>query len=177
MIVARSALTALPAARAALRPVAVAAPTAVRSVTNLAKKQYTAHGRAEGAGRNGHAMLVGDQVGLEVKLGMPKELGGTGAGNNPEELFALTYSSCFLGALQLVARNAKEQLPADTAVDADVSIGPPEGAQGFAIAVDLKVTSSLSDKEKLRKLVDQAHAVCPYSNATRNNVPVKITVE
>lgn len=122
MIAARtSALRALPTLRAATATPRFAAPTASRSITNLAKKQYTAHGHARGKGRDGHAMLIGDQVGLEVKLGLPKELGGNGAGNNPEELFALAYSSCFLSALQLVARNAKEQLPSDTNVDALVS--------------------------------------------------------
>lgn len=108
---------------------------------------------------------------------LPRELGGSGAGNNPEELFSLGYSACFLSALQLVARNAKESLPADTAVDALVHIGPPSGAQGFALAVDLTVTSSHDDKQKLQKLVDEAHKVCPYSKAVSGNVPVSVKVE
>lgn len=124
---------------------------AARSITNLAKKQYTAHGRAEGKGRDGHALLVGDQVGLEVSLGLPKELGGNGAGNNPEELFSLAYSSCFLSALQLVARNAKEQLPSDTSVDALVSGRECSGSKGFVAVTDLlsaPLNRSTSDPPK-----------------------------
>ncbi|CAO1636155.1 unnamed protein product [Sympodiomycopsis kandeliae] len=176
-MLARSVPRSLPAFRSAAVAPRVAIAATPRTVTTLAKNAYTAHGRATGAGRDGHAGLVNDKGGLEVSLGLPRELGGSGAGNNPEELFSLGYSACFLSALRLVARNAKEEIPADTAVDALVHIGPPSGGQGFALAVDLSVSASYSDKQKFQKLVDEAHQVCPYSNAIKGNVPVTVKVE
>jgi Ohr subfamily peroxiredoxin len=110
-------LAAAPAARLS------AARSSSRSVTTLSKKIYTAHAQATGEGRNGKTFLIDEAGvgGLEIGLSMPKELGGSGKGNNPEQLFGLGYSACFLSALQLVARNAKEKLPTDTSVDAAVS--------------------------------------------------------
>ncbi|KVU67675.1 organic hydroperoxide resistance protein [Burkholderia ubonensis] len=113
---------------------------------------------------------------LEVKLAAPRELGGTGAeGTNPEQLFAAGYSACFLSAMKFVAGQSKQAIPADTQVTAEVGIGPND-AGGFALDVELRVSLPGLDKAAAQALVDKAHQVCPYSNATRNNVPVRLTV-
>ncbi|UZJ55177.1 hypothetical protein CBS101457_004497 [Exobasidium rhododendri] len=169
--------------RSAISSVGIAAtPCAIlgaRSVTNLAKKAYTAQGQASGQGRDGKAILTADGP-FEVKLAMPKAL-GNGQGQNPEQLFALGYAACFLSALNLVAGKEKIKLPGNVKCEAHVSIGPPsEGPKPFAIAVDLIITSDAKageEKKTLEGAVQKAHEVCPYSNATRNNVPVSIVVQ
>jgi osmotically inducible protein OsmC len=133
---------------------------------------YTAHATSKG-GRDGGSRT--DDGALEVKLTVPKGLGGSGApGTNPEQLFAAGYSACFLGAMQHVARMQKIALPADTTINADVGIGPIP--QGFGIQVALHVHIPGMDKDAARKLVDAAHQVCPYSNATRGNIEVALDV-
>ena len=133
---------------------------------------YTAHATSKG-GRDGRSRS--DDGALDVKLTVPSGLGGNGAaGTNPEQLFAAGYSACFLGAMQHVARAQKIELPADTSIHADVGIGPIP--QGFAIQVALHVNVPGMDKAAARKLVDAAHQVCPYSNATRGNVDVVLDV-
>lgn len=133
---------------------------------------YTAHGHATG-GRDGHARS--DDGVLDVKLVVPKEMGGPGVGGtNPEQLFAAGYSACFLGALKFVAGKHKKVLPADTRVAADIGIGPT--ATGFAITAALTITIPGFDRAEATTLVEAAHVVCPYSNATRGNVDVKLTV-
>lgn len=113
---------------------------------------------------------------LEVKLAAPRELGGTGAeGTNPEQLFAAGYSACFLSAMKFVAGQSKQTLPADTQVTAQVGLGPND-AGGFALDIELRVSLPGIDKADAQALVEKAHQVCPYSNATRNNVPVRLTV-
>ena len=113
---------------------------------------------------------------LDVKLTTPKELGGGGgAGNNPEQLFAAGYAACFLGAMKHVASQGGPKVPSDTNVTATVGIGPrSEG--GFGITTQLDISLPGVDKEQARQLVEKAHQVCPYSNATRNNVDVKLNV-
>lgn len=125
-------------------------------------------------GREGQARV--DDGSFEVKLSTPKELGGAGGdGTNPEQLFAAGYSACFLGAMKAVAPSLKLKVPAETTVQATVGIGPrSEG--GFGITADLRVTLPGLDKADAEKLVQTAHQVCPYSNATRNNVDVGLTV-
>lgn len=125
-------------------------------------------------GRDGRART--DDGSLDVKLATPKELGGGGGeGNNPEQLFAAGYSACFLAAMKAVAAKDKITVPADATVTATVGIGPrSEG--GFGIDAALKISLPGMDKAQAKTLVDKAHQVCPYSNATRNNVPVKIEV-
>lgn len=141
-------------------------------MTTPDKILYTAHAKASG-GREGH-VLSSDDV-LNLKLTTPKEMGGAGAvGTNPEQLFASGYSACFLGALKFVAAKEKVAIPAETTVNGSVGIGMIPN--GFGITVDLKVTIPGLDKSKAQELVDKAHVVCPYSNATRGNVPVNITV-
>jgi osmotically inducible protein OsmC len=133
---------------------------------------YTAHATSTG-GRDGSAKT--DDGSLDVKLTVPRGLGGNGApGTNPEQLFAAGYSACFLGAMKHVAMAQKIPLPADTSISADVGIGPIP--QGFGIQVALHVTIPGMDKEAAQKLVEAAHRVCPYSNATRGNIEVALDV-
>lgn len=137
---------------------------------------YTAHAHTTG-GRTGTSAT--DDGRLSVTLDTPKAMGGNdGPGTNPEQLFAAGYSACFLGAIKAVARGEKIKVPDETTIDASVSFGENanEGAKGFNIAVELKVTLPGFSKEDAEALVHKAHEVCPYSNATRGNVDVKITV-
>ncbi|WP_417767912.1 organic hydroperoxide resistance protein [Stappia sp.] len=135
---------------------------------------YTAHGSATG-GRTGAAKS--DDGRLEITLSTPKELGGDGGqGTNPEQLFAAGYSACFLGAMKFVAGQQKLKLPEDTRVAADVGIGPRDDGTGFGIAVTLNITVPGLDKAEAQALVDKAHVVCPYSHATRGNIPVTLNV-
>lgn len=133
---------------------------------------YTAHASATG-GREGSGAT--DDGRLAVKLSTPKELGGdNGPGTNPEQLFAIGYSACFLGALKFVARNAKLALPAETTVSGAVGIGPIP--TGFGIEVALTIQVPGVDKAVVEDLVQKAHIVCPYSNATRGNIKVDLIV-
>lgn len=135
---------------------------------------YTAHAHTTG-GRTGNSKT--DDGRLEVTLDTPKAMGGNdGPGTNPEQLFAVGYSACFLGALKAVARGEKVKIPDETTIDAAVSIGDNAKGAGFAIAVELKVTVPGMDKAQAEDLVQKAHQVCPYSNATRGNVDVTLTV-
>ena len=134
--------------------------------------KYTAEATATG-GRDGRASTTDGT--FEVKLATPKELGGGGGeGNNPEQLFAAGYSACFLGAVKAVARKAGVKISDDATVAADVGIGPIP--TGFALKVELTVTLPGIDRSSAQKLVEDAHIVCPYSNATRHNVAVTIKV-
>jgi Ohr subfamily peroxiredoxin len=138
----------------------------------LDKVLYTAHAASTG-GRDGRSRS--DDGVLDLKLTVPKGLGGDGAtGTNPEQLFAAGYSACFLGALKLVAGRQKVALPADTSIAADVGIGPIPA--GFGIQVALTATMPGVERATAEKLMQDAHAVCPYSNATRNNIEVTLKV-
>jgi lipoyl-dependent peroxiredoxin len=133
---------------------------------------YTAEATAWG-GRNGRA-ASSDGV-LDVRLTVPKELGGSGEeGTNPEQLFATGYAACFHSALKLMARSAKVDA-SDSAVTARVGIGPAESG-AFGLAVELEIEMPDVDHAVAEDLVAQAHQVCPYSNATRGNVEVTLTV-
>ena len=138
----------------------------------LDKVVYSATARAIG-GREG--TISGANPQLELKLSTPKELGGGGGdGTNPEQLFAAGYSACFIGALKLVASQAKVVLPDDLSIEGTVGIGPI--SHGFCIKVELKISLPGIDKTVAQSLVDAAHQVCPYSNATRGNVEVTLTL-
>jgi Ohr subfamily peroxiredoxin len=134
---------------------------------------YTTQAKAHG-GRDGEAATLDGS--LSVKLSTPKELGGGGGpGNNPEQLFAAGYAACFLGAMKFVASQGGPKVPADAAVTSTVGIGPrSEG--GFGIEVSLAVALPGLDHAAAEDLVHKAHQVCPYSNATRGNVDVKLSV-
>ncbi|QDG77144.1 organic hydroperoxide resistance protein [Labrenzia sp. PHM005] len=134
---------------------------------------YEAKAKATG-GRDGTVETSNGS--FQAKLTTPKELGGSGGdGNNPEELFAAGYAACFIGALKFVGGQEKIAVPADTAINSTVGIGPrSEG--GFGLEVALEVTLPGMDKSEAEALVAKAHEVCPYSNATRGNIDVKLSV-
>ena len=139
---------------------------------SIEKVLYRAHAKATG-GRDGHA-TSSDRV-LDVQLTVPKELGGNGAtGTNPEQLFATGYSACFLGALKFVAGQDKQVRPADTTIEGSVGIG--QIPTGFGIEVELKIHVPGLPREEVEALVQRAHIVCPYSNATRGNIDVTLVV-
>ena len=130
-------------------------------------KAHVTGGRAEGHGRTSDNML-------EVDLRIPAEMGGPGGGTNPEELFAVGYAACFEGALGVVARRAKADM-GEVAIDSEVSLSP-DGKGGFQLSVGLNVTlPGIEDQATAADLVRSAHAVCPYSNATRGNIEVALT--
>lgn len=139
--------------------------------TKIEKVIYQAHAKSTG-GRDG-TTRTSDGL-LDLKLAVPKEMGGAGNGVNPEQLFAAGYSACFIGAMKYVAGVEKIALPADTSIDATVGIG--QIPQGFGIEVELKVSIPGMAREAAEALVQKAHAVCPYSNATRGNIEVVLTV-
>jgi Ohr subfamily peroxiredoxin len=134
---------------------------------------YRTSARATG-GRDGHSATLDGAV--DVALSTPKELGGAGgAGVNPEQLFATGYAACFLGAMKFVAAQSKQKVPADANVTATVGIGPrSEG--GFGLEIGLEISLPGVERAEAEALVEKAHQVCPYSNATRNNVNVGLTV-
>ena len=114
---------------------------------------------------------------LKVTLSTPKELGGAGGeGTNPEQLFAAGYSACFIGAMKHVAGAQKLKLPADLSIEAVVGIGENTAGKGFMVSADMTVNLPGMDSDAANKLVEEAHEVCPYSNATRGNIEVNLTV-
>ncbi|WP_425577294.1 organic hydroperoxide resistance protein [Nocardioides endophyticus] len=133
---------------------------------------YTASAAATGDGRNGHVQSTDGYIDADVRI--PKEMGGGGGATNPEQLFAAGYAACFHSALKLVAGQAKADTT-DSEVVADVSIGPND-AGGFELAVQLEITLPALDRALAEELVEKAHQVCPYSNATRGNIEVTLTV-
>ena len=139
----------------------------------LAKSLYTADVTAVN-GRNGSAKSS-DGV-LDVSLAAPPALGGTGKiGTNPEQLFAAGYAACFIGAMQFQAAQQKLN-PGDISINTKVEIGPTEKGEGFTLAVHHNISVSGLDQRAAEQLVADAHRICPYSNATRENIPVTFTV-
>jgi Ohr subfamily peroxiredoxin len=138
----------------------------------LDKVLYTAHATSTG-GRVGTS--ESSDGALKLTLSTPKELGGAGGpGTNPEQMFAAGYSACFIGAMKAVAGMQKIALPADVSIAADVGIGPITG--GFGIQVAMAITVPGMERAAAEALVAAAHKVCPYSNATRGNIDVSLTV-
>lgn len=136
--------------------------------TRLDKVLYTAHAHTTG-GRDGASRT--DDGRLDVKLSSP---GTSGTGTNPEQLFAAGYSACFIGAMKAVAGRTKTALPADLSIDAEVDLGPIPNA--FGIAVRMRISLPGMERAAAEQLVQAAHQVCPYSNATRGNIDVTITL-
>ena len=137
-------------------------------MTSLYTAEATAHGGREGK------VETSDHK-LQLSLDIPKEMGGRGgAGTNPEQLFAAGYAACFHSAVKFVAGRQKLDTT-DSTVTARVGIGRNDSG-GFSLSVDLMVALPRLDREAAQKLVDAAHQVCPYSNATRNNIPVTLTL-
>ncbi|MCA7000480.1 organic hydroperoxide resistance protein [Dickeya solani] len=139
---------------------------------SIEKVLYVAHAQATG-GRDGRAVSSDQQ--LDVKLTTPRELGGAGGeGTNPEQLFAAGYSACFLGALKFVGARDNVSIPAATTINGSVGIGAIPN--GFGIEVELSISLPGLERAVAEELVQKAHIVCPYSNATRGNIDVKLTV-
>ena len=135
--------------------------------------KYETQASATG-GRDGHART--QDCSLDVKLSTPRELGGAGGeGTNPEQLFAAGYSACFIGALKVAGQQLKVKVPDDVSVSAKVGIGS-RAAGGFGITTDLTIALPGLDRTQAEKLVEAAHQICPYSNATRGNVDVGLTL-
>ena len=138
-------------------------------LTKLEKVLYTAHAHTTG-GRDGAAKT--DDGRLDIKLSSP---GTAGTGTNPEQLFAAGYSACFLGALKAVAGMKKITLPEDTSIDASVDLGKIPDAYGIAVRMEIALPGM--ERSAAQDLVDAAHQVCPYSNSTRGNIDVTLTVK
>ena len=133
---------------------------------------YSTEALATGAGRDGHVAVADSDLALDMAV--PTAMGGSGAGANPEQLFAAGYSACFHSALQAVARLQKVAIDGSS-VGARVTIGSEESG-GFSLAIELEVVIPELDHDSAQALADAAHQVCPYSNATRGNIPVVVTV-
>jgi lipoyl-dependent peroxiredoxin len=139
---------------------------------SIEKVLYRAQATATG-GRDGRAVVP--ESSLDLKLTTPRELGGAGgAGTNPEQLFAAGYSACFIGAMKFVAHRDKIAIPADVSVTGNVGIGAIP--TGFGIEVELQISLPGLDREAAQTLIERAHLVCPYSNATRGNIDVTLTL-
>ena len=136
---------------------------------------YTAHATASGGGREDGRSATDDGK-IDVKLSTPKEMGGKGGdGTNPEQLVATGYAACFLGALRLVSGKAGTPVGPDTKVTASVGFGKNTRGEGFNLDIELAVSDTGLDQAVAQKLVETAHTVCPYSNATRGNVDVRLS--
>ena len=139
----------------------------------MAKTLYTAEATVTGGRDEGHGRTSDGE--LEVDIRLPTELGGEGGGTNPEQLFALGYASCFESAIKVVGKRMKQEV-GDVSIDSKVSLHPTE-ERGFKLSAELHVElPSVDDKEQAAEVVRNAHAVCPYSNATRGNIDVLLTV-
>lgn len=140
------------------------------------KVLYTTAAKSDLHGRDGGRAGTLDGN-FSVTLALPKELGGSGGpGTNPEQLFASGYAACFMGALRFVAGKEKVTLPADATVTTSVGIGPRDDGTGFGLDVALAVALPGIEHAKAEDLVAKAHIVCPYSEATRNNLNVRLSV-
>jgi len=140
-----------------------------RSIYTLKDIKYTAHAVAQGGGRDGKTSSNDDSP-LEIKMTPPKEMGGKGGGHNPEQLFALGYSACFLGALKFVAgQQKKSSLVEDARVHASVNIGTPNEKPGFGLSVKLEV-----ENVKDEALIQAAHDFCPYSRALTHGIDIQV---
>jgi Ohr subfamily peroxiredoxin len=137
----------------------------------MVKTLYTAEAQVTGGRAEGHGKT--SDGALEVDLRLPGEMGGPGGGTNPEQLFAVGYAACFESALGAVARRAKVDV-GEASIDSKVSLHPND-SRGFDLSVQLDVTLPSVDVEQAVELVKAAHQVCPYSNATRGNIPVTLT--
>ncbi|KAF8800786.1 organic hydroperoxide resistance protein [Phlegmacium glaucopus] len=139
----------------------------LRTIITVKEVKYTAHATAQGAGRNGHIKSNG----LELNFALPKQLGGSGKGENPEQLFAMGYAACFLGAIQAMAKRlGKQEMGNKAVVHASVHIGEADSMPGFGLAVDIKVEGV--DEELLKA----GHEFCPYSRALAHGAVVNVSV-
>jgi lipoyl-dependent peroxiredoxin len=138
----------------------------------MAKPLYTAEATVTGGRAEGHGRTT-DGV-LDVQLRIPAEMGGDGQGTNPEQLFAVGFAACFEGAIGVVGRRERAEV-GDVTIDSRVTLTPTDD-RGFGIGVELDVTlPQVTDPDQAARIVEAAHQVCPYSNATRGNIEVKLT--
>ena len=137
------------------------------------KIAYTARASATG-GREGQSKT--DDGKVDVKMTLPKEMGGSGTGVNPEQLFATGYSACYLGALKFVAGKENVKIPDDARISAAVGIGERDDKAGFGLDIDLEVSLPGVDRAKAEDLARKAHVVCPYSHATKGNIEVRTKI-
>ncbi|ETA06995.1 MULTISPECIES: organic hydroperoxide resistance protein [Gordonia] len=135
---------------------------------------YTISSKASGGGRDGEVVSASGQIDLDLQP--PKEMGGSGDGSNPEELFSAGYAACFLGALRATSKAAGSPVPDDSTVNVTVGIGkdPADGGFGLTVAIDVSIPGV--DEAKAQELANKAHEFCPYSKATRGNIEQKVTV-
>jgi lipoyl-dependent peroxiredoxin len=138
------------------------------------KLLYTAHATASGGGRDGKSRT--DDGKVDVTLTPPKEMGGSGTGTNPEQLFATGYAACYLGAMRYAAGKGDIKVPDGTAVTANVSIGPRDDGEGFGLEVVMDVSLPGMDKAAAEDLTKRGHVVCPYSHSIKGNVKVTTNV-
>jgi Ohr subfamily peroxiredoxin len=138
------------------------------------KIAYTAHATANGGGREGLSKT--DDGRVTVTLATPTEMGGSGKGTNPEQLFATGYAGCYLGAMRYVAGNAKIEMPAAATVSSNVSIGPRDDGEGFGLEITLDVSLPGMAKAAAEDLAKRGHVVCPYSHSIMKTVTVKTNV-
>ncbi|SDU68699.1 organic hydroperoxide resistance protein [Gordonia westfalica] len=135
---------------------------------------YTISSKASGGGRDGEVVSATGQIDLDLRP--PKEMGGSGDGSNPEELFSAGYAACFLGALRATSKAAGSPVPDDSTVNVTVGIGKDPSDGGFGLTVAIEVSIPGVDEAKAQELADKAHEFCPYSKATRGNIDQKVTV-
>lgn len=138
------------------------------------KVLYTAEATSTGDGRNGHVASSDGRIDLD--LAFPPELGGTGDGSNPEQLFAACYAACFHSALRRVAGGREHAALGESTVTAQVGIGPESGGDSWGLVVTLVIHVPGMEREKAREFAEAAHLVCPYSRATRGNISVELRV-
>lgn len=140
----------------------------------VSKVVYTTQAKASGGGRDGTSATLDGA--LAVTLAPPKEMGGTGAGNNPEQLFAVGYAACYLGAMRYAAGSEKlGTVPDDASVTSSVGIGPRDEG-GFGLTVTLEVSMPGIDRAVAETIMERGHFICPYSNAIKGNLNVVTTL-
>ncbi|KAH9941161.1 OsmC-like protein [Epithele typhae] len=141
-----------------------------RTLMTLKDVKYTAHAEARGQGRNGQ-VKSDDDCGLELRLAMPKSLGGKGDGQNPEQLLAMGYAACFLSALQMVSgQMGRKEAAMNAVIRTQVHIGQPKEMEGFGLRVDIQVEGIQDDE-----LIQAAHKLCPYSRMMKNGAEILVT--
>jgi lipoyl-dependent peroxiredoxin len=141
---------------------------------SIEKILYQARAKATGGGRDDGRTVSSDGA-LDIHLTRPREMGGPGGtGTNPEQLFAAGYSACFLSAMRFVARRDKIAIPGDVSVESNIGVGAIP--TGFGIEAELRVSLPGMPRGEAEALVEKAHVVCPYSNATRGNIDVRLVV-
>ena len=129
---------------------------------------YTAHATAQGGGRNGKSAT--DDGSISLAMAVPKEMGGAGGGANPEQLFAVGYAACYMGALRAAAAKEKKNIPDDATIRAHVGIGKRDDGEGFGLEITLEGHIPGMSREEVEALVAKAHVICPYSHSIRGNV-------